>query len=122
MTQQCILWTDGTNGRGYGRLGGTVNGKRQPLAHVAAWEAVYGPVPFGWQLHHICETPLCVSLCHLALVTGAMHNALHEQSRRRVVCSRGHPLTPANRVPNGQSPAGAQKWTCRVCKNQRRGR
>lgn len=116
----CVLWKGGTNGHGYGRHGSTINGRRQPLAHVIAWERENGPVPAGMQIHHTCGVRLCVNTAHLIALTIAQHNAAHAQSSRRIRCAHGHLLTEGNRVPNGKSPAGAQKWTCRTCKRDRR--
>jgi predicted XRE-type DNA-binding protein len=61
-TTGCVLWSGGTNGAGYGSLGG-------PLAHRIAYELFVGPIPEGVHVLHRCDTPLCVNHAHLFLGT-----------------------------------------------------
>lgn len=51
------LWTGRLHAEGYG-LASTV-GARPLLAHVAAWEAVCGPVPKGMLVCHTCDIRTC---------------------------------------------------------------
>jgi hypothetical protein len=41
--------------------------------HVLSYELAYGPVPEGQDVHHTCNTSLCVNPKHLALVPHAKH-------------------------------------------------
>lgn len=62
----CIVWTGGTNGKGYGSL--SVDG-RMVLAHRYAWEQINGPIPAGMVIDHRCYERSCVNVDHLRLAT-----------------------------------------------------
>ena len=63
----CWLWF-GWSRKGYGQFR---YGKSAQKAHRIAWELTYGPIPFGLQVLHKCDTPLCVNPGHLFLGTQA---------------------------------------------------
>lgn len=46
--------------------------------YLAVYEALVGPVPDGFNLHHTCEQPRCVNPEHLELMTRADHTRLHK--------------------------------------------
>lgn len=48
----CWLWTLSLSHAGYGRMG---VGGRMTLAHIVSYELVYGPVPEGMNLDHLCH-------------------------------------------------------------------
>ena len=50
---------------------------RGMLAHRRAWENVYGPVPPGMIVHHVCENPACIEATHLVAVTCLEHRKIH---------------------------------------------
>ena len=87
----CILWTGGTNQRGYGRFW---DGDRMVAAHRFAYEQSRGPI--GEQLAlHTCDTPACVNHAHIVPGT-ALENS-HDcirKGRFRSSPPRGtaHPL------------------------------
>lgn len=63
----CIRWTGAMSSSGYGTV--RVDGKTVG-AHVAAYEAVHGPVPRDSKgkrqpLMHTCDHPWCVQVAHL---------------------------------------------------------
>lgn len=71
----CRIWTGALTTKGYAKLG---TSRKVPVeAHKAAWEILYGPIPDGYQLHHLCEVKLCIEASHLALLTSTEHQALH---------------------------------------------
>ena len=104
----CYPWKGSRNRDGYGQL------KRDGItvgAHRAAYEALFGPVPAGMELDHLCRVRDCVNPLHLEAVTHA------ENMRRtaglkppKTTCDSGHEFTPENTYirPNGCR-------TCRQC-------
>ncbi len=59
---------------GYGGVGDT-------YAHRAALEAVNGPIPAGFHVHHRCCQRDCVNPAHLQALSAADHRALHAAER-----------------------------------------
>lgn len=78
----CWLWTGATQGRSghfnYGQV--TVDNKRR-LAHRVAHELWVGPIPDGYEVDHLCRTPLCINPDHLEAVTP-------EENMRRAMPAR----------------------------------
>jgi hypothetical protein len=66
----CWIWDQDIHSRGYGCIGGH-------LAHRFVYEQIVGPIPAGRQLHHTCETRLCVNPRHLVPLTYHEHRAVH---------------------------------------------
>lgn len=101
----CVLWIGTRNARGYGvvRFGLT--------AHVAAWEAINGPIPVGMELDHECRRRACCNVDHLTVVT-RRENERRKSWRYRVRlerCKRGHDM----RVHAIVTPEGGR--VCRAC-------
>lgn len=74
----CWIWTGSTgfhpNYRNhvYGHVKVPIPGtdrRRSTSAHRYVWEAMYGPVPKGVDVDHICEVKLCVNPDHLQLLS-----------------------------------------------------
>ncbi len=74
----CYLWTGGKDWCGYGMF----NAERTIRAHIFAWRQIYGPPPIGMIVSHLCNTPCCVNIDHLTLMTNA------ENAAYRVACGR----------------------------------
>ena len=91
----CLIWQLTPDSKGYGKThtGSKADGDlSEKRVHVAAWEAVHGPVPKGLHIHHLCEVPRCYEPEHLVAVTPAEHRIIH----RSEFCRRGlHPMTEA---------------------------
>jgi HNH endonuclease len=63
----CWLWMGNVDRKGYGRLGFRKN--RNALAHRVTYKFLYGIVPAGLELDHLCRVPLCYNPAHLEPVT-----------------------------------------------------
>lgn len=111
----CWIWQGATD-HGYGRV--WIDGKAKRV-HRLVWEALYGPIPEGLQLDHICRVRMCCNPAHLDLVT-ALENSQRAKPFRTVVkrvplpdrshCSQGHPLDGGNLIKQGG------EWRCRECR------
>lgn len=96
---------------GYGRLrvGSLTDGSRRTVyVHRLAYELWVGPIPDGFDVHHLCGRRDCFNPAHLELMGAREHHALHHD--RPDVCKNGHPRTPENTYT---LPTGTRK--CRVC-------
>jgi hypothetical protein len=56
----CWIWQKSTLA-GYGIVGGG-------RAHRKYWERANGPIPAGWDVHHLCKVPACVNPEHLEAI------------------------------------------------------
>lgn len=114
-TTNCWLWTGGTNGT-YGRF---FDGAKQVYAHRFAYEMENGPIPDGFQLDHLCRTPLCVRPDHLEPVTNR-ENHHRGVKAQQTHCLRGHLFDEANTIIRSN---GTRR--CRACarlRDEARGR
>jgi hypothetical protein len=69
----CHLWVAQTNSRGYGVFYRDPARTHQ-LAHRAAYEMAFGPIPDGVLIDHICHVRSCVNPAHLRLATASENN------------------------------------------------
>lgn len=89
---ECWLFTGWRYRAGYGAL---QHDNRRMMAHRAAWEVTYGPIPAGMAVRHqVCDNPPCVNPSHLRLGT-------HERNMRDKV-EHGRQFRPSGEG-NGQA-------------------
>ena len=80
-SEDCWLWTGGTNNRGYGDFTFGLGGHRVRIrAHRFAWLMSRGPIAGTLEVCHHCDTPTCVNPAHLFLGT---HQENHLDSVRK---------------------------------------
>lgn len=115
----CWLWTEGDNGRGYGRISYR---NRSMQAHRVFYELLSGPIPSGMELDHTCRVTFCVNPAHLEPVP---HRVNVKRGTAGAACSRRQKLK--THCPNGHAyqgdnlrirPNGAR--VCRTCVNTRK--
>lgn len=125
---KCILWSGATNGNGYGRV--YVGKGKSLMAHRVIHEGVFGKIPEGLVLDHLCRNRSCVNPLHLEIVTNG-ENVLRgvgipAQNKRKTTCVKGHSnfriypygreciTCKALRRKNEYKKEKGVKWTC-VC-------
>lgn len=110
---ECWPWV-GHLEDGYGRLRVGPNGERKP-AHRFSYELVYGEVPDGLVMDHLCRNRACCNPQHLEPVTNHTNlmrgRTAAARNARKTHCKRGHEFTAENtRV----TPQGHRE--CRSCR------
>lgn len=117
-------------GRDYYSPIGRYAAKRQAL-HRMIWSAAHGPIPRGYDIHHIDNNPRNNDLSNLACLSRAEHRRIHgatvtgEQAKPHLDAIR-HLATEWHRSPEGRAwhrEHGAASWadrpmrtlTCQQC-------
>jgi HNH endonuclease len=74
-TDTCWFWV-GTVNKGYGQfsIGSFSETRRRVRAHRWLWERLFGPIPTGLQIDHLCANRHCVRPDHLEVVTNQVNN------------------------------------------------
>lgn len=105
-TEDCWLW-QGATAKGYGYI--WANGRLRQV-HQVTYESVYGPVPEGLELDHLCRVPLCCRPDHLEAVTHLV-NVQRGAAAKRLLCPKGHAYEGENLRQHGKGQR------CRICHN-----
>ena len=71
---ECWLWTGALQQpRGYGKLRVGRRGQSNVYAHRLAWAIMVGPIPPGYDVHHVCGNKRCCNPKHLQLIAREDH-------------------------------------------------
>lgn len=113
ICEQCWKWIGYINpSTGYGQI--TVNGQSH-VAYRFGYEMLFGTVPEGLELDHLCRNRWCVNPHHLEPVTRQVNSHRGEsfcgRNARKAHCPQGHPYTPENTY---FCPKGRRE--CRTCR------
>jgi hypothetical protein len=120
-TETCWLWRGTVRADGYGKLWVRAH---NVFAHRVAYELIYGPIPEGLQIDHLCRVRACVRPSHLEAVTAAENTrrvipyrkspdrGSYPRTEPRLSCSKGHLLTEDNVITKKRG-----QRQCRVCSN-----
>lgn len=107
---QCWHWTGGKTKGGYGQF--SVGSQKGILAHRAAYELAYGPIPAGLTVDHMCHVPeecslvndcphrSCVNPAHLEAVPPRQNvlrgGTVAAANAAKTECDSGHEFDEAN--------------------------
>ena len=107
----CWLWDGGDNGAGYGQT--TWEGRTQ-LVHRLVYAAVWGPIPAGMEIDHLCRQRACYNPWHLEAVTRRENQrrgmGVAGLNARKTTCPKGHPYADRLNYRGGRK--------CLVCRRE----
>lgn len=117
----CWQWHGTTNSNRYGFFHLRNNGQKLIImAHRFSYEVFKGPIPKGYQLHHLCQNPACVNPNHLEPKTPRHHTLDHDtitgRNHRKTHCKHGHKFMPENTYIR----PGTKHRACKECAKYRR--
>lgn len=118
----CFEWLGTCNSDGYGRIG--IKGK-SIKAHRAMASLIYGVIPAGMVIDHLCRNRMCVNPTHLEIVDNKTNlsrgnSAFNRKGKYKEFCTRGHTLK--NNFLMYQNGRGVKTRICKVCRQESRRR
>lgn len=123
----CWEWQGHIATNGYGQIcvgSRTDNTRRTRSAHTASYEALFGEIPEGLVLDHLCRNRKCVNPEHLEPVTtqeNIRRGELGKLELSKTHCPHGHPYVGDNLVTRTY-PGRTKMITdrqCRTCIRER---
>lgn len=116
-TDDCWLWTDALNAKGYGQF--KLGPGRMVKPHRMAYELSVGPIPDGLVIDHLCRVRHCVNPAHMEPVSIAENTRRGDATppqarvnREKTHCPQGHAYDEAN---TGHYRG---RRYCRTCQNE----
>jgi HNH endonuclease len=104
----CWTWTGELNSVGkYGLIGTKLKGEER---HFLTHRLMYGEIPDGLELDHLCLNTLCCNPAHMEPVTHAENVRRH--ATRTTHCPRGHAYDEINTAIHGTTG----KRICLTCR------
>jgi HNH endonuclease len=79
ILQECVIWTGRKDRNGYPE---SAYGRK-------IRQRIFGIIPDGLEVDHLCCNPSCINPNHLELVTGKENH--RRRKLRKTHCSKGHP-------------------------------
>lgn len=122
VTESCWLWTAGKSAAGYGIVctwSRTSKIAMNRYAHRVAYELIFGPIPSGMVIDHLCRTRHCVNPTHMEPVTSGENS---RRGLRKIRCIRGHNFTDDNSYWRVEPNTGKPGRQCKECHNIRQAR
>jgi len=107
LLAECWIWSGSLGTKGYGMV--RINGATR-RTHVIAYTLVYGPVETGWDVHHKCETRLCVNPLHLELKLHGEHASHHQLGVPDHICIHGIGISQCVECKREQHRIQAKAW------------
>lgn len=125
LPSKCWIFTGTINSSGYGHVmaPSRFTGKRVTrISHRVLWEELFGPVPEGLDLDHLCRNRACQNPMHLEPVTRRENllrgETIVARNAQKTHCKRGHEFTTENTI---QIPRGRACRECRRAYDRKRG-
>jgi len=118
----CWEWIAAKSKSGYGNFSGPGRRGKTYRAHRWMWEFVFGEIPSGLQVDHLCNRRDCVNPHHMRVVSAAVNshaehsNAIAKLNSAKTHCPQGHEYTAENTY--GPYPRSGR--LCRTCVLARR--
>ena len=89
----CITWIGAKHKTGYGAL---TRNKKHYKSHRYVFSNCVGPIPDGFEIHHLCHNKLCINTSHMLLVSLAEHRVITAIEKQKTHCIHGHEMSGYN--------------------------